>query len=117
MVELEEKLGVMAKKHGELQTANAKLVSELAQKETLISAQGEEASQWRDKVKAAESEVGNFKSIAGDKEKEISDLKETIKALKQEGSLKDAKLDEANELIKTVILYLNFPCTILMGVF
>lgn len=92
----------MAKKHSDQLTANAKLQSELLQKENVISAQGEEGSQWRDKVRAAESEVAKLKTLISDKEKEISDLKERVKSFVGDLTSKDAKLNELNELIKSV---------------
>lgn len=101
-LELEEKLELMAKRHSEQLAANAKLQSELLQKENVISAQGEEGSQWRDKVRAAESEVAKFKTLVDDKEKEISNLKDRIKTFIQDVSSKDNRLNEALELIKSV---------------
>ncbi len=122
--DLEDDLQAMVKKSNELQKANAKLQSELQQKENLISAQGidhynlllfshinshlflitgVEGSQWRDKVRNAEAEVEKFKTVIADKTKKLQDLQKQVSTYTQDLSLKETKLSEALELIKKVI--------------
>ena len=116
------------KKSNELQKANAKLQSELQQKENLISAQGihytlvpfkyiymyycfvgVEGSQWRDKVRNAETEVEKFKTAIADKTKKLQDLQKQVATYTLDISLKETKLNEALELIKKVLyLFLSF---------
>ncbi|XP_046639672.1 uncharacterized protein LOC124320817 [Daphnia pulicaria] len=98
--DLEDELQAMVKKANDLQKANAKLQSELQQKENLISAQGVEGSQWRDKVRNAEAEVEKFKTDIADKLKKLQDLQKQVATYSQDISLKESKLSEAQDLIK-----------------
>ncbi|XP_032788198.2 eukaryotic translation initiation factor 5B isoform X2 [Daphnia magna] len=98
--DLEDELQAMVKKSNDLLKANAKLQSELQQKENLISAQGVEGSQWRDKVRNAETEVEKFKADIADKVKKLQDLQKQVASYSQDILLKESKLSEAQELIK-----------------
>ena len=122
--DLEDELQALVKKSNELQKANAKLQSELQQKENLISAQGihytlvpfkyiymyycfvgVEGSQWRDKVRNAETEVEKFKTAIADKTKKLQDLQKQVATYTLDISIKETKLNEALELIKKVLYF------------
>ena len=93
----------MVKKSNELQKTNAKLQSELMQKENVITAQGAEGSQWRDKVRNAEAEVEKFKTDLADKTKKLLDLQKQVATYTQDILLKDSKLTQAEETVKKVL--------------
>ncbi len=61
-----------------------------------------EGSQWRDKVRNAETEVEKFKTDIADKLKKLQDLQKQVASYSQDISLKETKLNEAQELIKKV---------------
>ena len=63
---------------------------------------GVEGSQWRDKVRNAETEVEKFKTDIADKLKKLQDLQKQVASYSQDISLKETKLNEAQELIKKV---------------
>ena len=64
-----------------------------------------EGSQWRDKVRNAETEVEKFKTDIADKLKKVQDLQKQVASYSQDISLKETKLNDAQELIKKVSHY------------
>lgn len=68
-----------------------------------------EGSQWRDKVRNAEMEVEKFKTAVADKTQKLQALQKQLETLMQDISLKDTKLNEAQEFIKKVVWFFFFP--------
>ena len=66
---------------------------------------GVEGSQWRDKVRNAETEVEKFKTAIADKTKKLQDLQKQVATYTLDISLKETKLNEALELIKKVLYF------------
>ena len=100
--ELEDELQSMMRKSADCSKSSSKLTSDLHQKENVVNAQAEEASQWRDKVRRAESEIEKLKASFSDKLDEVSKLKAQIETKKNEISAKDAQIHEAQENLSKV---------------
>lgn len=82
--------------------SSSKLTTDLHQKENVVNAQAEEASQWRDKVRRAESEIEKLKASFSDKVDEVSKLKAQMETKNKEISTKDAQIHETQETINKV---------------
>ena len=86
---------------------SAKLAADLQQKENVVNAQAEEASQWRDKVRRAESAAEKLASSFADKENELLKMKTQIEAKKNEISTKDMELRQVQDEFNKVIAVLE----------
>jgi len=105
--ELEDELQSMMRKSADCSKSSSKLTSDLHQKENVVNAQAEEASQWRDKVRRAESEIEKLKASFSDKLDEVSKLKAQIETKKNEISAKDAQIHEAQENLSKMKIQLD----------
>jgi len=105
--ELEDELQSMMKKSAECAKSSSKLTADLHQKENVVNAQAEEASQWRDKVRRAESEIEKLKTSFSDKVDEMSKLKAQIEVKSNEIAAKDAQIHEAQENIAKMKIQLD----------
>lgn len=74
----------------------------MKKKETVISAQADEASKWGDRVRNADEEIKKLKSTVADKEKDRTKLEKQVNSQAEEIKNKEAEIVKAREAIKLV---------------
>jgi chromosome segregation ATPase len=98
--DLEEQLETMMRKAADAQKSISRLQEDVKQKQTVIIAQADETSRWRDKLRTAEVEVDKLKSSVSEKEKQLENLQNELKS---QGEAKDKIIKEAENTITQVL--------------
>ena len=89
----------MMRKAADAQKSISRLQEDVKQKQTVIIAQADETSRWRDKLRTAEVEAEKLKNSVSEKEKQLENLQSELKS---QGETKDKIIKEAENTITEV---------------